>query len=259
MKRQAGFTLIELMISAALMSMILTGAYLCLSAGLSGQKLVESRSEVVQSARVALTLLTADLRAACPLSKDFEFLGMHRMAGEVEADNLDFGTHNYSPRRPREGDFCAVSYFLDKTSEASQYSLWRRRNPTLAPDPLAGGKREPIVSGVRGLRFEYYDGYDWYDDWGDASGKPRSQNSLVEKPNLTGMPEAVRITLWLDNHPGAAPVKSSLTAEAEPPLMFQTMVRLNLAGASLGASGGSATNSAPAPAPGAESQPNAPR
>jgi type II secretion system protein J len=243
MNRNAGFTLIELMISAALMTMILTGSYLCLSAGLSGQKLVESRSEVVQGARVAMALMTADLRAACPLAKEFDFLGMHRMVGEMEADNLDFGTFNYSPRHPREGDFCAVSYFLDKTDETSSYSLWRRRNPTFAPDPLAGGKREPILPGVRGLRFEYYDGYDWYDDWGDASGKPRAQNSLLDKPNLSGMPEAVRITLWLESSPRTVRT-SSANDEAEPPLKFQTMVRLNLAGASLGGSAGSPTNAA---------------
>src|SRR6266481_551267 len=42
----SGFTLIELVISAALMSLILTAAYFCLSAALSGQRLLEPRAEV---------------------------------------------------------------------------------------------------------------------------------------------------------------------------------------------------------------------
>src|SRR5258708_32744881 len=99
----SGFTLIELVISASLMAMILGAAYLCLNAAISGQKLIEPRAEVLQNARVAMAMLSADLRSACPLSKDFEFLGMHRMLDEVEADNLEFATHNYIPRRPREG------------------------------------------------------------------------------------------------------------------------------------------------------------
>src|SRR5690348_3976793 len=64
--RRSAFTLIELVISSALMVIILTAAYLCLSAALAGQKLLEPRAEVVQNARVALSLLSADLRAACP-------------------------------------------------------------------------------------------------------------------------------------------------------------------------------------------------
>src|SRR6266498_3787519 len=87
-----GFTLIELVISASLMAILLVGAYLCLSSGLASQKLIESRGEAVQSARVALALMSADLRGACPLSKDIQFLGMDRMLGDVEADNLDFAT-----------------------------------------------------------------------------------------------------------------------------------------------------------------------
>src|SRR5712692_6099094 len=77
--RRLGFTLIELVISSALMTLILASAYLCLSSGLSSQKLIESRAEIAQSARVALARLTADLRGACPLSKDIAFLGMQRM------------------------------------------------------------------------------------------------------------------------------------------------------------------------------------
>src|SRR5882762_1988677 len=118
------FTLIELVISAAVMSLILVGAYLCLGAALSAQKLIEPRAEVIQNARVAMAMISADLRAACPLSKDSEFLGMQRMLEDVEADNLDFATHNYLPQRPNEGDFCAISYFVEKDRDSGVLSLW---------------------------------------------------------------------------------------------------------------------------------------
>src|SRR5258707_251491 len=106
--KNLGLTLIELVISSALMTLILASAYLCLSSGLSSQKLIESRAEIAQSARVAMARLTADLRSACPLSKDIAFLGMQRTLGDVQADNLDFATHNYTPHRAGEGDFCQV-------------------------------------------------------------------------------------------------------------------------------------------------------
>ncbi len=218
-----GFTLIELTISAAVASIILAASYLCLSAGVASQKLIEPRTEALQSARVALAMMSADLRSACSLSPDFDFLGEPRALGEMEADNLDFATHFYTPARPGEGDYCQVSYFVDKGRGSEQFSLWRRRNPRLAPDPLSGGSREEIARGVRGLTLEYYDGLYWYDAWGDASVKKKVKYTATEAPNLSGFPEAVRITLALDPNPGKSAEKR------EPPLVFQTVVRLELA------------------------------
>jgi type II secretion system protein J len=218
----SGFTLIEMVISAALMSMILAAAYLCLSSGLRSQKLVESRADIAQGARVAISLMSADLRGARPLSKDIAFLGMQRMLEDVEADNLDFGTGNYTPKHRGESDFCEVSYFVSSDPESGQLTLWRRRDPTPDDEPLSGGSREEILRGVRGLRFEYYDGLDWYNDWGDSSGKNKAQNSLRLEPNLEGMPEAVRITLSVGSTRG--------NEQTEPPMVFQTVCRLTLAG-----------------------------
>jgi type II secretion system protein J len=239
------FTLIELVISVSLMTLILVSAYMCLSAGISTQKLIDPRVEILQNARVAMALMTADLRAACPLAKDFDFLGMHRRVDDAEADNLDFATHNYMPRRVREGDFCQVSYFLAKDSETGSFNLWRRRNPTIGIDPLSGGVREEIAKGVTGLRLEYYDGFEWFETWGDVEGKGKAQNRLLDLGNLTGMPEAVRITLWLAPNHRASKDGTAKKETAEPPMMFQTVARLNLAAtAQTAPTGSSSTNAA---------------
>src|SRR5439155_7733176 len=126
-RNRCGFTLIELVISAGLMTMILVSAYFCLSAGFSSQKLIEPRAEIIQNARVALAIMSADLRGACPLSTNNQFLGMHRTVGEMDADNLDFATHNYTPHRTHEGDFCEVSFYVDKDPVSGTCTLWRRR------------------------------------------------------------------------------------------------------------------------------------
>lgn len=227
------FTLIEVMISSALMALILTSAYLCLSSGFAAQKMIEPRAEIIQNARVAMAIMSADLRGACPLSKTDNFLGMPRMAGDIEADNLDFGTHNYTPRHAREGDFCQESFYLDKNPEDGQFSLWRRRNPTIALDELSGGSKEEIARGVVGLRFEYFDGLDWYNSWGDVDPKKNGQSSARQQANLTGLPEAVRITLLMDSNPKKKQPDATETEEKlEPPFVFETVVRLNLAAAS---------------------------
>jgi prepilin-type N-terminal cleavage/methylation domain-containing protein len=244
-RRLVAFTLIEVMISSALMALILVSAYLCLGAGFSAQKLVEPRAEIIQNARVALALMTADLRAACPLSKSDDFLGMTRTVGDIEADNLDFATHNYTPRRAREGDFCQESFYLDKDLETGQFSLWRRRNPTIALDALAGGSKEEIAKGVVGLKLEYFDGLDWYDSWGEVKEHGKDQNSAREQNNLSGLPEAVRITLLLDSRPKKKNPSTTSEEKPEPPFVFQTVVSLNLADATQNNSSSAGDNSSP--------------
>src|SRR5678816_3002670 len=177
-----GFTLVELIISASLMALILTSGYMCLNSGFASQKLIEARADAVQNARVAMSIMSADLRSACVLSKEFQFLGMHRMLGDAEADNLDFGTHNYTPGRPGEADFCEVSYFVGIEPQSGQLSIWRRRDPTPDDEPLSGGSREEIARGVRGLQFEYYDGIEWFDEWGDPEAVSYTHLRAHETP-----------------------------------------------------------------------------
>jgi hypothetical protein len=215
------------------MALILGASYTCMNAAIAGKKLIEPRANVIQNARVAMAMISADLRSACPLSKDFEFLGMHRMIEDIEADNLDFATHNYTPRRAREGDYCQISYFVEKEGDSSSVSLYRRRNPRIALDPLSGGSRELIARGLTGVSFEYYDGWDWYDTWGESNPDKKERKASQLAPNLSGMPEAVRITLWFNADPKSGARKGPDTpASSEPSLMFETTVRLPLAAAS---------------------------
>ena len=94
------FTLVEVVVSASLMSIILVAAYLCLNAGLSGEKTISTRAEMIQNARVAMSMISTDLRCASPLCKDFAFIGMQRKIGDADADNLDFATHHFKPKHP---------------------------------------------------------------------------------------------------------------------------------------------------------------
>jgi hypothetical protein len=180
---------------------------------------------------------------------------MNRNLGEVEADNLDFATHNYTPKREREADFCEVSYFVEKERGGRGFVLWRRRDSTPDEEPLSGGRREEIASGVLGLRFEFYDGFEWFDEWGDPLGKRRGQISALSPSNLSGMPEAVRITLFMD--PGlqraSEAEETGDDASREPPLVFQSIARVFSRPAAAVATGSTTPSVQPEAAPG---QPN---
>lgn len=228
---RGGFTLIELMISVALMAIVIGSAYACLSAGVNGKRVIEARAEGMQSARVALNMIATDLRSTIPMAGNVEFVGMRRIVGEIDADNLDFSTRNYNPKRLREPDYCEISYFLTRDPESDSFILVRRRDPTPDPEPMEGGLQEEIARGVRGLRFEFYDGFEWFEEWGDPEGKTKGMT--LPPSNSYGLPEAVRITIVFD--PETRPRRDTtadetkLEDEAKSPMTFQTMARLDLA------------------------------
>ncbi len=234
------FTLIEMIISGALMALVLTSAYVCLSAAYSTQRMIDSRSDAAQNGRVALTLIAADLRSTVPVSKEAEFVGMHRLLDQDNADNLDFGTRNYVPRHSREPDYCEVSYFVERDPATTTLTLFRRRDSTPDPEPFSGGTREEIARGLLGLRFEYYDGLDWYDNWGDPSGKKKL--STFPEPNVSGLPEAVRVTITL--RPGFEHRNHSRRQQDsdEPPMTMQTVARVNLSSFFYQSSGGGSSS-----------------
>jgi hypothetical protein len=152
------------------------------------------------------------------------------------------------------GDWCETSYFVQKDEKTGEYVLYRRRDPTPDPEPLAGGAQEELARGVKGFRLEYYDGWDWYDEWGDPTGKQKF--SVLPDPNVSGLPEAVRISLTL-----ATGEKVDEGTEA-PTLFLQTTARVNMAAfyyqssdsGSTNSTGGASSTSSPQNSPASNSE-----
>ncbi len=247
--RRQGVTLLELTVGVTVMTGIIASAYFCLHAGFASQTALEEHMEEAQKARVLLALLTKDLRHACVWSEDSSFVGMDRTLDTMEADNLDFTTHNWSPRAPGEGDICEVSYYVNRNPETGEIGIWRRRDTSPDPEPTGGGEREELVTGVRALRFEYYDGILWYDSWGrvDPRRELPAEPSEADDPstsllagNLYGLPDAVSISIAFGDEPDTSqrrgdsssrpPAGGGDAQESSAPLVFQTVVHLNLAG-----------------------------
>lgn len=254
MIRKLGFTLLELVVGMSVLAGVISTAYLCLHAGLAAQDVIEARRDACQSARFVFSIMARDLAASCRLSEEFEFEGMDRKLGDLEADNLDFGTLTWAPRGPGEGDFCEVSYYVDRSPKTGEIGLWRRCDPTLDPEPLDGGTKEELASGIAAFRLEYYDGYTWYDSWGKSKAAAREEASILDRyANRYGVPDAVRITLALRQGRPRPPGEPE-----EPPMAFQTVVHLNLARKLMAAStelpGGEASTSAAGDEVGAETE-----
>ncbi|MEM7235874.1 MAG: hypothetical protein AAF517_27145, partial [Planctomycetota bacterium] len=200
--RTSAFTIAELLIGVLVLSGILTASYLCLDAGLKTQSVLEERSDLVQRARVVLDLIARDLRSACPLSADREFIGMDRDIDGMEADNVDFATHRWDSQTQGEGDFCEISYYVDRNRETGLFGLYRRRDPTPDVEILDGGMKEEILPGIESFKLEYSDGFFWFDKWGKQREREQEETErTLLLTNVSGLPDAVRITISLSTDP----------------------------------------------------------
>jgi prepilin-type N-terminal cleavage/methylation domain-containing protein len=110
---QAGFTLIELVISMVLLALISLSIFGLATIGARAAGSGERRTEQARRLRIATTLMARQLRSAAPLHAVIEseeenealpyFLG--------ESDRLDFITTQ--PQRPDSGGYALVSYWIE--------------------------------------------------------------------------------------------------------------------------------------------------
>ena len=108
---------------------------------------------------------------------------------------------------------------------------------------MEGGSREALIDHLLGLKFEYYDGWDWYDDWGDAESPENTsaaeESSLLSAAGRTGFPDAIRITLAIGEETAetspttniSLPTEEGPTPTLPGAMVFQTIVHLNLSNA----------------------------
>ncbi|MCA8962932.1 MAG: hypothetical protein KDC38_20555, partial [Planctomycetes bacterium] len=214
---------------------------------------------LLQRGRTVLDLIARDLRHASPTSSTLRFVGLDREKNEIQADNLDFVTHYWTPTGPDQADLCEVSFFVDADpEEPDRLHLYRRRDPSIDDEPFAGGTRELIARDIAGFRLEYYDGFDWLDKWDTEdeeeeelppeqeepeidpeTGEPVQEPDLYE-PGQSGLPEAVRVTIAFkdrrarirdDREPLATSTESEEAKGDEDPsgvIVLQKVVRLEL-------------------------------
>ncbi|HYB43172.1 MAG TPA: prepilin-type N-terminal cleavage/methylation domain-containing protein [Candidatus Methylomirabilis sp.] len=134
----AGFSLGELMVALAVLSLALAAVFGVLRSGLGVYRWGAARIEAQQSARVALERMTAELRGAGydPTGAGIAPIAVAAPALVTYQSDLN-GNGIVDPTRER------VTFLL-RPGE----SILRRD---------AGGGAQPIIEGARGLRFTYYD------------------------------------------------------------------------------------------------------
>jgi prepilin-type N-terminal cleavage/methylation domain-containing protein len=219
-RNSQGFTLLEVLVASALLSMVLAIVYGVFSQTLTSTQRAEAQSAQSRAARIVLLRIGDDLQASLPVASGHSrFVGRTSRGQQFPDAFLSFvslsglSLTSDSPT----GDGYEIEYELvpdPRVASARQLVRRARFAPTTSGSTTGRaneGETLPLLTGVQGLRFRFFDGRVWHDEWG------KEQTS-------TKLPRAVEVELYLVRK------KTGARHQEEDTVTFSTLVDLPLAG-----------------------------
>lgn len=187
-----GFTIIELLIAITILLIIMTVVYQGFTVSTDGVRRAEAVDNLNDTARIIFLRLTDDINTAYLPDKNAIFVGEAKRDGKYPRDtiNLTSLSNQIIVKDAKESELHEIGYFLKEASDHKASgkdkpaSLYRREKKTIGKEPpLEGGNSYELTEEIAGLRFRYYDGSKWKDNWDSRTNKT--------------LPKAVEIELTL--------------------------------------------------------------
>jgi len=178
---EAGFTLVEAMVSLFIFALVAGGAVLLLSQTLQAQGRVEGAQEELRALQSARSLLVSDIAQIAPriVRQENQLPAVFRASGGARP-TMSFVRATGDPGAADQitTSLIAVSYFLDEEGR-----LVRETNDAIDPGASAKVRRRVLMSAPGATTFEFNDGTGWRQDWSaSAYGIPRAVAITVKLP-----------------------------------------------------------------------------
>jgi prepilin-type N-terminal cleavage/methylation domain-containing protein len=166
-RKNKGFTLIEVLIAAAILALIVTIIYGAFAGSIKTMKISTEGGDIHRRARVILHRMAQEMSCACLPSEEettgvYGFVGEDREAEGLPQDTLRF-TSTALPLGERSRGVKQVGFYPDVDRETDKPTVMMREDTT--PDERAdeGGRRILLAEGIGGVDFTYYDdqGREW--------------------------------------------------------------------------------------------------
>ena len=225
----AGFTLLEVLVSVAIMGMIMVLVWSSASQTINSKERIEKRDMVYQNARVALQKITDDLSmafltrkggaatttAGAPLTPTVItiprpitfFVG--RDEGNRDTVKFTSFSHMRLFSGAKESDQCKIFYeVMPSPDEQNVFNLVRREVPWLNDNAEVEARPFVVAENIGDFELEYYD--ERKDEWGRTW-----DTEIIDYRDR--LPRAVRITLAFPD-----------PDDAEESVVFSTIVLLPL-------------------------------
>lgn len=172
--RQAGFTLLEMLVAIAIFASLSMGAYQVLQGVLTSDEVAKKKEVRLAELQLAFGLLDRDIGQMVPRSgrsegeNNKELLTAARFAQESDDWGMAFirgGWLNPDGILPRSGLQRVGWRLKDRTLERLSY---------LYPDPAIGTEPrvQPVLARVTALRLYFYDKGAWLEEWNSRDVLP---------------------------------------------------------------------------------------
>ena len=176
-----GLTLIEILITMAILALVLTMVYTVLMSTLNARDLIEEKTHTDKIASRLLFMLKRDIQAAYLYSLEGAYFS-------GKSSRIDFITNvdSFVANDDIKSDLCEVGYFLRNADEGCM-KLLRREDFFIDNAPQQGGYAIKLYDRVASMKFKYI----------GLNGIKESWDSKSEK----SLPIAVSVTLGLYTAP----------------------------------------------------------
>lgn len=212
-RAQGGFTLIEVMIAIAVMTLMMVVAWGSVVQTMNAKKQFEAQQDRFREARSALQRMTLDLEMAYLSANEDRTLPDTRTffngsdSGSINSLKFSSFAHQRLYADANEADSTVISYYEGSDrSHSAQKNLLRRETRRLSnekPESIPG-EADVLFSNVIKLHLSYFDVRDneWKETW-NTQGVEGSANRL---------PDRVRISLTFPDEVGK---EVTLTTQAK--------------------------------------------
>ena len=180
-----GFTLIEVVIAVALLSLVMSSVYGIFTTISSTEQRLQSEAELYHQARVIFDRLGRELSCSylATSNENSAFSASNENNG---SPYLAFTSTSAITKGAQQGGLVRLRYELNTEFNKKVGRLLRSSVPLFAPDDPKNGQR--LSSQIKQLQWRFYDGIDWQEDW--DSGQSNSLPQTVE----------ISMTLMNDDH-----------------------------------------------------------
>jgi len=156
---QRGFTLAEILIAVFILSILMATILGTFTGIISSAREAETRSELYQTGRALMDLITTDIRCLYPTSleggKRFFRGSAELLEGETSSSMSFVTTNALTMGKVRNPFLSEVTYRLTNDPDGPGRILWRRSQSPAVPPYDEGGRTVPVCRAVERFQLEF--------------------------------------------------------------------------------------------------------
>ena len=192
-RRSPGFTLLEVLLAMAILSLIMTVIYVSFtttSNSVQQAEAIRDENDIARTLVARLSTDTANAYVKSGVNTTFFKSKKDESQGEpgngidkIRHDDINLTTLTNYPRSNKETELWEIGYFFKQKADGKGYALFRREKRELSKDvpPLEGGDEYELTDQVESMQFRFMDNAGiWTDNgWDKGAVLPKAIEIVI--------------------------------------------------------------------------------